>query len=244
MTAARCARTLRAAVFAVVCVTLASLAHVMTAGTPLPRWAIAAGAMATGGTAWPLAGRKRRPVAVGSLAVAAQVVLHASFSLAQAAVRPRPPGGGTAGDAPAAPMTSMDHVWDATHPTRPADTPPAGAGPMSAAVMDAGATDAGVAPVAVHGTGGTSSAGMFAAHLLAALLCGLWLAHGERAVSRVLRALAGWLVAPLRLVLRQPAPPHRPRVRARRGGAERAPRQSLLACANTSRGPPGGTAVA
>ena len=49
--------------------------------------------------------------------------------------------------------------------------------------------------------GGTSSFGMLAAHLLAALLCGLWLAHGERAAFRILRAVAGWLAAPLRLLL-------------------------------------------
>jgi hypothetical protein len=95
-----------------------------------------------------------------------------------------------------------------------------------------------------HGMGGMSSTGILAAHLLAALLCGLWLAHGERAAFRSLRALAGWLVAPLRLLLRLPAPPHRPRVRARQGGLDRRLRQLLLTYAITSRGPPAGTAVA
>ena len=58
---------------------------------------------------------------------------------------------------------------------------------------------------------------MLAAHLLAALLCGLWLAYGERAAFRVLRAVAGWLAAPLRLPLASPRTPHRPpRVRVRR----------------------------
>lgn len=42
-----------------------------------------------------------------------------------------------------------------------------------------------------HETGGASSFGMLAAHLLAALLCGVWLAYGERAAFRTLRAVAG-----------------------------------------------------
>ena len=93
-------------------------------------------------------------------------------------------------------------------------------------------------------TTGTSSPGMLTAHLLAALLCGLWLAHGERAAFRVLRSVAGRLIAPLRLLLALPAPPHRPRLRPRRPRSERAPRLLLLVHAITSRGPPPGTAVA
>lgn len=93
-------------------------------------------------------------------------------------------------------------------------------------------------------TTGTSSPGMLTAHLLAAFLCGLWLAHGERATFRVLRAVAGRLTAPLRLLLALPAPPHRPRLRPRRARSERAPRLLLLVHAITSRGPPLGTAVA
>jgi hypothetical protein len=87
--------------------------------------------------------------------------------------------------------------------------------------------------------------GMYAAHLLAALLTGLWLAYGERAAFRILRAVAGWLAAPLRLLLLAlPVPPHRPRLRARRPRSQRAPRLVLLGHAITHRGPPLGTAVA
>ncbi|MEV5931911.1 hypothetical protein AB0L56_03840 [Streptomyces sp. NPDC052079] len=244
MTAGGCTRTLRAAVFAAVCVLLASLGHVMMSGTAVPWWAMAAGAAATGGTAWLLAGRERGPVAVGSVTVAAQAVLHASFSLAQAAVQPKPSGGrslvqqwlgyllcgspsgpGTEHGAMPTSMTSMDHAMGTTH---------------SMGSMD----HMGAAHALDHDMGGLSSTGMLAAHLLAALLCGLWLAHGERAAFRILGALAGWLVAPLRLILRLPAPPHRPRVRAPRGGSERKPPRLLLTYAITSRGPPMGTAVA
>ncbi|MFD0395851.1 hypothetical protein ACFQ3Z_42470 [Streptomyces nogalater] len=89
-----------------------------------------------------------------------------------------------------------------------------------------------------------SSTGMLTAHLLAALLCGLWLAHGERAAFRILRALAAWLLAPLRLILRLPVPPYRPRVRARPDRSDGTLRRLLLTRAVTSRGPPTGSAVA
>ncbi|MFE3939655.1 hypothetical protein ACFXPJ_39380, partial [Streptomyces goshikiensis] len=94
-----------------------------------------------------------------------------------------------------------------------------------------------------HAMGSASPVGMLAAHLLAALLCGLWLAYGEQGAFRVLRAVAGWLLVPLRLAFRLPAPPDRPRLTARRDGGSRPPRGLLLAHAITSRGPPVGIAV-
>ncbi|MGW4026053.1 hypothetical protein [Streptomyces sp. NPDC005009] len=90
-----------------------------------------------------------------------------------------------------------------------------------------------------------SSAGMLAAHLLAALLCGLWLGYGERAVFRVLRAVGGWLAAPARPLFLTPVPPRRPDLRVRRRRrSHRAPRLLLLVHAITSRGPPAGAAAA
>ncbi|MBC7274365.1 MAG: hypothetical protein H5T76_37635 [Streptomyces sp.] len=249
MTAGGCSRTLRAAVFAAVCVLLASLGHVMMSGTAVPWWAMAAGAAATGGTGWLLARRERGPVLVGSAVVLAQAALHASFSLAQAVVHPEPSGGGSLvqqwlgyllcgspsgtghdGGMPTS-MASMASMASMDHPM---------GDPHSMGAMH----HMGAARAMDHGMGGMSSTGMLAAHLLAALLSGLWLAHGERAAFRILRALAGWLVAPLRLVLRLPAPPHRPRAGLRRGRSDRGPRRLLLAHAITSRGPPLGTAVA
>ncbi|MFF9021362.1 hypothetical protein [Streptomyces eurythermus] len=244
MRAGWCSRTLRAAVFAAVCVLLASLGHVMMSGTAVPWWAMAGGAVVTGGTAWLLAGRERGPVAVGSLVVVAQAVLHASFALTQAAVRPRIPGAGSLGrqwlgyllcGSPPGPgprhgamptsMASMDHTMGGMRSMGPMD--------------HMGATH-----FPGHGMSGMSSAGMLTAHLLAALLCGLWLAHGERAAFRILRVLAGWLVVPLRLILRLPVPPYRRRLRARRGRSDGTLRRLLLTRAVTSRGPPAGCAVA
>ncbi|MFF4350221.1 hypothetical protein [Streptomyces sp. NPDC001530] len=250
MTAGWCSRTVRAAVFAAVCVLLASLGHVMMSGTAVPWWAMTAGAVVTGGAAWRLADRERGPLLVVSVAVAAQAVLHSSFSLAQAVVHPQPSGGG-----------SLTRQWLGYLLGGSASGPDAehGAMSMSMDAMDHGVADMhsmgsmgsmgsmdhmGILDSLSHVMGGMSWTGMFVAHLLAALLCGLWLAYGERAAFRILRALAGWLVAPLRLPLRLPAPPHRPRVRARRAGSDRAPRRLLLTHAITSRGPPTGVAVA
>ncbi|MFF3847726.1 hypothetical protein [Streptomyces sp. NPDC002328] len=245
-------------------------------GTAVPWWAVATAVTAAGGTAWWLAARERGPVLVGSVAVAAQAVLHSSFSLAQAIAQrqsaggrslarrwlgyllcgsPSGPGAGHDGMSTSAlsstgsmgstgptgltgsldlmgAMGSMGHAMNAMHPV----------GSMGS--MDHTGAAASAAHSLDHGMGGMSSTGMLAAHLLAALLCGLWLAHGERAAFRILRALAGRLVAPLRLMLRLPAPPHRPRVRARRGRTRHALRELLLTHAITSRGPPVGTAVA
>jgi hypothetical protein len=108
--------------------------------------------------------------------------------------------------------------------------------------MSSGAVES-MSPHTVHLPGGDSSLGMLAAHLLAALLCGLWLGHGERAVFRLLRAVGSRLAAPLRLLFALPAPPPPP-VCQRRRSSNRTPRLLLLVHAITTRGPPAGAAAA
>jgi hypothetical protein len=238
MTVGRSSRALRAAVFAVISVLFAVQGHVMMSHAAVPRWALIAGAVVTGGAAWRLAGRERGPVVVGSLAVAGQAVLHALFSLAQAGAAVLPgesagvtaahaAGHGRAGTSAAHSMTPTGSTWSIVASTG----------------VDGGTSPDAPAP-AGHAMDGMSPTGMVAVHLVSALLCALWLAHGERAAFRILRVLTGWLVAPLGLLLRLPAPPYRPRVRARRRGAQRALRRLLLVHAVTSRGPPAGPAVA
>jgi hypothetical protein len=221
MTAGRCSRTVRAAVFAAVCVLLAALGHVMMSGSHVPAWVLSAGLAVTGAAGWCLTGRERGLPLIVAVVVGTQTLLHSAFSVAQSAtVWSASMGsthmGGTDGTgsmdmAPTARVgtSHMDHMGDMAHSTG----------------------------------GGTTSSGMLAAHLLAALLCGLWLAHGERAAFRILRAVGGWLAAPLRLLLALPAPPHAPRLRVRRSRSHRAPRLRLLVHAITHRGPPLGTAV-
>jgi len=237
-----CSRTLRAAVFAAVCVSLAALGHTMMSGSPLPWWGPAAGVLVTGGAGWFLAGRERGRPFVVSAVVVAQAGLHVGFSYAQSGrhlMAPATTGGGLT------PRESMDCADMGPASTGPMDGP-ASTGPMDG--MDMGATMAGadmglMDPAGLGPAVAAASGGMLVAHLSAAVLCGLWLAYGERAAFRILRAVAGRLSAPLRLLLTLPAPPERPRVRARRRGADRPPRRLPLVHSITSRGPPPGTAV-
>ncbi|MET9913138.1 hypothetical protein ABZZ74_41315 [Streptomyces sp. NPDC006476] len=212
MTAGWCSRTVRAAVFAAVCVVLAALGHVMMSGSQVAAWALSAGTAATGLAGWCLAGRERGLPLIVTVVVAAQTALHEAFSLAQSVT-------GTPGSTSAMDMSGM--------------------GSMDMSTMDGAPTHATSHIAAL----GSPSLGMLAAHLLAALLCGLWLAYGERAAFRILRAVAGRLAAPLRLLLALPVTPERPRPHPRRRRSDRAPRLLLLVHAITSRGPPAVTAV-
>ncbi|MFC8668469.1 hypothetical protein [Streptomyces sp. NPDC057199] len=226
MTAGWGTRTVRAAVFAAVCVLLAALGHVMMSGSPVPWWTMAAGGVLTGGAGWCLAGRERGLPLIVSVVIVAQGLLHAGFSLAQS---------GSAGrDMDSTPMASA-HMGSVPMGSIHTD---------SADAMDMGHMGSGPMAHPAHDMDGMSSLGMLIAHLLAALLCGLWLAYGERAAFRILRAVAGRLAAPLRLLLALPVPPHRPRVRVPRRSPDRSLRRLLLVHAITSRGPPVGTAVA
>ncbi|GAB2331657.1 hypothetical protein AB0N20_32635 [Streptomyces griseoincarnatus] len=233
MGAGWCLRTTRAAVFAAVCVLLAALGHVMMSGASVPWGALAVAVVACGGTAWCLAGRERGLLLVPSVVVAAQSALHEWFSYTQELSTSSMSAGGTAHGTPSTHhMAFTAHTGHATHSMTH----------DGSAVEPTGAMD----PVTGLGHimgGEMSSPGMFAAHVLAALLSGLWLAHGERAAFRILRAVAGRLAAPLRLLLALPAPPRRQGAVLRRGRTDRSPCRLLLVYVITSRGPPMGTAV-
>ncbi|WP_316754463.1 hypothetical protein [Streptomyces herbicida] len=221
MTAGWCARTIRAAVFAAVCVLLAALGHVLMSGSDVPGWTLAGGVAVTGGAGWCLAGRERGLPLIVTVVVAAQTLLHEAFSLAQSA---------------ADGLSSMDMSTMGGMDM----------GSMRMDSMDMGSMNMGHmgASHMGHSAGADSSSlGMLAAHLLAALLCGLWLAYGEKAAFRILRAVAARLAAPLRLLLGLPVTPDRPRLRVRRRRPDRTPRRLLPADPITSRGPPVGTAV-
>ncbi|MDT0485629.1 hypothetical protein [Streptomyces doebereineriae] len=223
-------RTVRAAVFAAVCVLLSALAHTMMSGALVPWWALCAGLVAAGGVGWALAGHERGLRVIVPVVVVTQAVLHWSFSLAQSAGQPaaRANAVGDTGDMP---MVSMDHPMSSGHD-------------MSSMGMDHSVHVGSGAPAGVEQwLGGTSLLGMYAAHLVAALLCGLWLGYGERVAFRLLRVVAGWLAAPLRLVSAAPALPRRPRVLRRRRRTRLVPRRLHLVHAITPRGPPATLAV-
>ncbi|MGW0781218.1 hypothetical protein [Streptomyces sp. NPDC002913] len=252
---------MRAAMFAVVCVLLAATGHVLMSGTAVSGWAICLALTGTATAAWVLAGRERGPAAVTSGAVVAQAALHTGFTLAPSPAVASPPAPVSyarewaerllCGDGATA-LSERDAagiVVDAGLGKLISQPPPgveAGGHALHAMHgMTTGAYD-GLGPAAhgAFGTAGPSGTGMLAAHLLAAVLCGLWLAYGERAVFRVLRAAAVRFWTPLHLLLTLWAPPNRPRPRVRRRRAVRAPARLLLVHSITSRGPPTGTAVA
>ncbi len=279
MEAGRESRTVRAAVFAAVCVLLAALGHVTMSGVGVPSWALAAACAATAAAGWCCTGRERGRVFVTAVTVVTQFVLHSLFSLGQVSAEGMSRGGaslaqqwakallcGTGAAARLSPAEAdrvvhaagLGHQLSGLPPGMGSTGSMGSMGSMGAmpGMGSTGSMDSmdpmpgmgsmspmpstGMAHMAVHG----GAYGMLAAHLLAALLCGLWLAHGERAAFRIGRALAACLFAPIVLLIRIAEPPHRPRVRADRHPDSRPLRSLLLVHAITTRGPPRGTAVA
>ncbi|MEU1276775.1 hypothetical protein [Streptomyces sp. NPDC005805] len=257
---------MRAATFAATCVLLAAVGHILMSGAPVAWPGLAVAFAVTGTAAWALTGRERGAGAVTAATVAVQAGLHSAFSLAQTvSATARPPGvsflrqwadhllcrtsPATAAPPAAAPSGVTTHVHGATGHGATAHAADTGLLPdtgLLAAADHAHQTAGHLAHSAMpagHDMAAVSPTGMLAAHLLAALLCGLWLAHGERAVFRVLHAVAGRLAAPLRLVLRVPTPLGLPRVRVRRRRTTAPLRRLLLASSRGTRGPPAGTAV-
>lgn len=187
---------MRAAVFAVVCVLLTVLGHVLMSGTALPWWATAGAFAGVYGTGWWLAGRERDVPSVTAIAVATQAVLHGGFTVAQMLSTPVMSGHEMSGHA------------------------------MSGHAMELG-----------------PALGMFGAHLVAALLSGLWLAWGEHAAFRIVRLVAQRVGMSLSLVARTSAPLLLPRVARCPTYCGWTMRQWRLVHAIVSRGPPSVVAV-
>ncbi|MER7794939.1 hypothetical protein [Streptomyces sp. NPDC097640] len=224
MEAGHVLRALRAAVFAAVCVLLAALGHALMSGAAVPWWVIGAAVPLVGGAAWCLAGRERGPLAVVAATVGAQTALHVAFGLAQGAL----PGTGTGAGAGAPSGAAPTHA--------PMSMPTSM--PMSGHAHEA------MASAPLPGGQGYGALGMWSAHLVAALLCGMWLSGGEQAAFRLVRTLATGLFAPLlTLLYGAPRVPARPRVRAARHGGSQRLRRLLLAHVIATRGPPPGAAV-
>lgn len=197
MTAGSVSRAVRAANFAAVCVTTAALGHALMSARPLSWWALTAALAMTGSVAWWLAGRERGAFVVTGSTVVAQLGLHSLFGLAQSC-----PGGTAAGGAPEGQwsaqllMNGIPGTSGMTGMTGMAVLP---AGPAAhVGHMAAAHGDVTGMPLAHSGHG---TLGMFLAHTLAALVCGLWLWRGEAAAFQLARSVAAVLFAPLLLVL-------------------------------------------
>ncbi|MGW2620855.1 hypothetical protein [Streptomyces sp. NPDC001500] len=251
MTAGWGVRTVRAAVFAAVCVLLAALGHVLMSGSTVPWWTVSAGFAATSAVGWALAGRERGLTTVVSVVVVAQGALHSAFSWSLPTASAAGPSLSAHGVNRVPGMPGMDGMDGMPMGSMPSDAMDLGSMGSMGSLGAGGSMDMGRAGHSMaaghlghlaHGEG-MSSLGMLAAHTSAALLTGLWLAYGERAAFRLLRAVAARLAAPLRLPLAVlPVPARRHGLRPTRERAEPLPRLTLTHTI-ISRGPPAATAV-
>ncbi|WP_432059132.1 hypothetical protein [Streptomyces sp. S1] len=211
-------RALRAALFAVVCVALAAVGHSSMSAHRLPATALLGAFAVTAAVAWAAAGRRRGTPAIAGALLTLQGALHLLFSTT-----------GAHGSTPAA--------HHATHGPHTTHTLHGTAVPTASTEGASSALDPAVAQAVDSVT--ASGPGMVAVHLLAALLCGLWLAHGEAALFALARAALAYAFTPLRLLralVRVPDAPRGPVRRARRNAHR--PHTVVLAHTLSRRGPP------
>ncbi|GHF38211.1 hypothetical protein GCM10010218_19180 [Streptomyces mashuensis] len=199
------------------CVLLAALGHAVMSGSHVPWWAVGVALSGTASCAWFLAGRERGPLLVTLATVGAQTALHFFFSVAQA----------VASAAPGVPPVSAPSTAVCGAPPQ---LMPGAAGPHDMGGM-----------TSVAGHAGHGALGMWSAHVLVAVVCGIWLSGGEQAAFRLGRTLAARLFAPLLLLFRAaPSPWGPPRVRAGAARAAQRLRQLLYGYVLARRGPPAG----
>ncbi len=269
MTTGRGSRAARAAMFAGVCVPFAALGHIVMSGNGIPGWMLLSAGAVTVVVGWALTGRERGRVLVTGVTVVVQLLLHSLFSLGQALTAARGTGSlaqqwaavllcgtGTARLSPA----DAERVVRSTGLGSHLGGPPSAMSSMPGMEDMPGMTtmpgmDGSHAAASTHAMGSTAMSGMGAmthgyglvgmalAHLVAAALCGIWLAYGERAAFQLGRAVAVRLFSPLVLLLWTPQAAHRPPPRIRRPRTRRRVRSLLLAHAIITRGPPSPVAV-
>ncbi|MEV0179047.1 hypothetical protein AB0I54_07020 [Streptomyces sp. NPDC050625] len=90
MSASPAVRSLRAAVFAAVCVLLAAAGHGLAMGAMPPLWADAAGFLGVFALGWLLGGRERSLAGIGAAMFVTQAGLHVGFDVARPAATPMP----------------------------------------------------------------------------------------------------------------------------------------------------------
>ncbi|MFF0793051.1 hypothetical protein [Streptomyces spiralis] len=230
MSASPAVRSVRAVVFAAVCVLLAAAGHGLAMGDMPSLWADGAGFLGVFAAGWLLGGKERSLPGIGATMLATQACLHVAFD----AARPRTAHAGGRGSFPA--MPSMPFMPST------ASMPTSAHGPDSAAANGTHTVfaHAHALPLPAMPTHELSRHAV-AAHVLAALVASWWLRRGEAALWSLLRRavagvprLASWwrgVHAPL------PAPA----VRDCRAFAVASPPSSLrLRHAVIRRGPPAG----
>ncbi|MDI5962416.1 hypothetical protein [Streptantibioticus silvisoli] len=240
--------------FAAVCVPSAAIGHQLMSGDDIPSWTLLLTFAATTAGAWALSHRERGRTFVTMITVAAQFALHALFSLGQATAATAPRGAASFArqwasvllcGTPAAALSdgAARLVRAAGLSGRLGSPPPAthamaGMSSMPATGSMRGMPGHSAMPAMAPMSHGYGAVGMVAAHLLVAVLCGIWLAYGERTAFRIGRVIATRILTPVLLILWTPRASHRLRVRPDRARSARRPRSLLLTHVIATRGPP------
>ncbi|MGK5730606.1 hypothetical protein [Streptomyces sp. URMC 124] len=239
--------------FAAVCVLLAALGHAVMSGTTVPWWAVAVALCGTGSAAWFLAGRERGPLLITLATVGAQTGLHFFFGLAQnvavnaaraarLGLDPDLPASVASTASAASAAASAGHSMSMGHSMGMSMGHSMDMGSSGSVDMGSMGDMAGHS-MAMHA--GHGALGMWSAHVLVAVVCGMWLAGGEQAAFRLARTLGSSLFTPLLVLFRTGAAPSGPpRIRADRSRAAQRLRQLLYAHVLATRGPPAPVAVA
>ncbi|MER6980843.1 hypothetical protein ABT317_28715, partial [Streptomyces carpinensis] len=179
MSASPAVRSVRAVVFAAVCVLLAAAGHGLAMGDMPSLWADGAGFLGVFTAGWLLGGRERSLPGIGAAMLVTQASLHVAFD----AVRPRTAQPGMHGSLPA--MSSMPPMPAMPSPaSMPMSTHGVHTAPAHVMRMDVAHAHAlGLPAVAAQALNSHA----VAAHALAALIAAWWLRRGEAALWSLLR---------------------------------------------------------
>ncbi|MCS0601640.1 hypothetical protein NX794_10495 [Streptomyces sp. LP11] len=199
-------RTLRAAVFAAVCVVLAAAGHTLASCARVPLWTLGAGFLGCLLLVAPLAGRVRSLPAIAALLTLGQVVLHGLFGLGQHGAAAVAAGPATAdgslsdtalvaraaqllcGSAPSA--LTPGHAYRLLLDARLIDASSRTTGAMPASHHMAGMAPAGSPAGLSDWTTLLPSLPMLLGHVLAAVATGWLLRRGDLAVLRLIELSA------------------------------------------------------
>jgi hypothetical protein len=212
-------RTARAALFAALCLTLSSTSHVLLSRAQLPLATLAVAGAGIFAAAFWLAGRERGWWQIAALLVPLELTVDFLFTKGQNTCY-GPSGGPLTG-----PWRSM------TGRLLCGDGGGTGQGPGVGRAVSGMAHGTFVLPA-------VSPWLLLAVHVLVGLMAAWWLRQGEAAAFRLVRTLAAYATAPLRLLLAVPEPPAAPsRPRHRRVDGP-SPTDEVIRLCVGRRGPP------
>ncbi|GGO81724.1 hypothetical protein [Wenjunlia tyrosinilytica] len=179
-------RLARAALFTALCVTLSATSHIWLSRSPLPLATLGLAGAGVFAAAFGLAGRERGLWQIAAVLIPFELAVDFLFTKGQDTCY------GASGGPVAGSFRSM-------------------AGVLLCSSGDAAGAAPGVGRGAVELPSGFVSPWLLlAAHVLVGLMAAWWLRQGERAAFGLLRTLAAYATAPLRLVLAVLAPAERP----------------------------------